>query len=1055
MEDSTIREYKISFLQHEYNRYSTIIYNLMRHIESIYKDGFIQHKQRLASLNSLNQLIKYMNQDVYNNKLKELKNIKNNTTNFGDINNDHNEELNEDENITINKNNKIIATPTNTDLDNKTFELFYNIKSKNIIHQYIDIYRNNKSGIVSDSLFNEFNEITEKIIKISEECGFASLYQCFELIIGGSFSESINNNYCDQENHEENHEENRKEYMDVLALLNDTFTIIKFNQTNDDNNKDYSIKYSIKESNNQTLLQPYLSIEIKLPFVSKKLTFEGYFKIDSIQTIIRTCQIGNNYIYKKKKIIQNHIDESNDGNINHKFINIYTKHLTLGEILTYTKSFCMSKIQDDYDYYIKISTLKFPQLMDEFMKTVPDSIRNMYRIIKLLLYGPDNCINFAGLLFGVIKDKKNGSEIISDIIYNNLNYMLQTKLNKSKTCINNELDKLKTILDDDIPQDKILAASKHIPPKIKKIIHAKLQELKSQNSDNTKNKIFVDTLMRFPFSIDDNATNEFTLMKSNHKKSRDFMTQVIKVLDDKIYGHTECKSSIRELICSWIMNPSKMGKAISLCGPPGVGKTLIAKALGKAMGLPVRCISLCGMEDGATLLGHSFTYTNAQPGTLVREMCEVGQPRCIIFLDEVDKTSKKHYINEIQNILIQLTDPNMNNVIADKFFQDVTFDFSKVLFILTYNNRNDVDNVLLNRLHEIEVKSYTIKDKLKIAKGYLIKEIAEDNKIDYESINISDDDLSFLVENYTYESGVRELKRVIEKLIIKLNLDLLFQKGSFSCECKKLITIICTCDKCDSCDKCKKCQYCNYTCDNNCKIEMSKEQPITITREMIIKYLNKPRITHYKIHPYSGVGIVNGLYATTSGNGGLVPIYVQKNPSVANFELNLTGLQGETMKESVTFARITAINILKEEYVKKFIENNKCGISVHALDGATKKDGPSAGCAFTVAIISLILEKSIKNTIAMTGEVGIDGECKKIGGLTSKLYGAKKAGANLICIPRSNEDDYEELKKSDPELFNSSFTVILCDSVYDILPLVMEDGFDTNIYLKEHPNKNK
>lgn len=1100
MEDSTIRECKISFLQHEYIRYSKLIYGHMQHIEKLYREGFIQPAQRLSALSVLNHLIRYMNQDVYNTKLKELKAgvgqvgqvgqvdqyNKNNIENIDkviklqefDINKDNtnaqvqisksSDELEvQCETDSQDQDNEYVkfefgASPGNSNkmdvsiLDKHLHEVldagpFQYALSTNI-DTLLDICRIGKIGSLNNIMFDDFNKVAEKLIKVGNDVGFKSIHHALELLIGCSHQEFIKNSTIeDQDNSQE--QDKLKEFRDMLSLINDSFIPTKFICINNYVQEPFSIECSINDNPpTELFLQTYATVVICFPNTEKKFQFDGYFTADSIQCLIRTCQIGKPFLYKKKKQLQSYIEDIKFGFINQKFSNIYVKNMSIGEVLSYTKDQFISKLHADFDRYVRLSKMTFRSLMEEFTRDNHNNLKNMYMVIKLLLLGPDDCINMAGLLFGLTKDKKIGSEVVAELIYNNLSLPLQIKLKKTATNIKNEIDKIKSLSDEDVPLEKVVAANSKIPSNIKKIILSKLHELKTQNTENSKNKLYADTLIRFPHINDDTT---FIDLNKDQKRSCEFMSNVMEILNEKIYGHSECKNAIKELICSWILNPSKMGKTISLCGPPGVGKTLIAKALGKAIGVPVRCISLCGMEDGSVLNGHSFTYSNAQPGMLVREMCEAGKARCILFFDEVDKTSKRHGIDEIQNILITLTDPNMCDKFNDKFIQDIQFNFSHVLIICTYNNKSAIDPILLNRLHEIEVKPYTIKDKLKISKNFLLKEVTEDISLENGSIKIDESDVKYLIENYTYESGVRELRRLIETLFLKLNVDRLYRKGVFYCECKKASNKECTCDQCGLCDKCNSCLKCNTVCNKNCKIEITKQSPITITREMINKYLSRPKIHFDKIHSYPAVGIVNGLYATTYGGGGLVQIVVQKNLSGgSNFDLNLTGSQGKVMKESVNFARTTAMNLINEKYITDFINNNKSGTSVHALDGATNKDGPSAGCAFTTAFISLILGKKIRNDIAMTGEIGIHGECKEIGGLVSKLYGAKKAGVKLVCIPKANEHDLEDIMKDDPELIEKDkFEVKICESMHDVLPLVMVDGFDVTEYLNALPIK--
>lgn len=1092
MEDSTVRGCKISFLQHEYIRYSKLIYGHVQHIEKLYKEGLIQPQQRVSALGILNHLVRYMNQDVYNAKLKELKVVNQNEYKGNDVVGADkiiklNEFINKDIDKNINKRNSISQSQllgneeldvqgendsqdtddSKSDIEDKVDnKIDINILDRPIcdildigqfqyntnmnIDTLLDICRIGKLGTLNNIMFDDFNKVAEKLIKVGNDVGFKSIYYALELLIGCSHQELIKDNII-EDNINNIDQEKLKEFRDMLGLINESFIPTKFISIDNHNQCPFCIECTINENPpTELFLQSYATVSICFPNIDRRFQFDGYFSPDPIQCLIRTCQIGKPFLYKKKKQLQTYSEELKLGYVNGKFSNIYIKNMSVGDILSYTKEQFIFKLNTDFDRYIKLSKMTFRNLMEEFTKDSHNNLKNMYTIIKLLLLGPDDCINMAGLLFGLTKDKRVGSETVADLIYNNLSLPLQIKLKKSATNIKSELDKIKNLTDDEVPLEKIVAANTKIPKYMKKIIFNKINELKTQNTENFKNKLCIDTLIRFPHINDDTT---FIDLSKDQKKSCEFMNNVMNTLNEKIYGHSECKNAIKELICSWILNPSKMGKAISLCGPPGVGKTLIAKALGKAIGVPVRCISLCGMEDGSVLNGHSFTYSNAQPGLLIREMCEAGKARCILFFDEVDKTSKRHGIDEIQNILINLTDPNMNDKFNDKFIQDVHFNFSSTLIMCTYNNKSAIDPILLNRLHEIEVKPYTIKDKLKICKEFLLKEITEDINLENSSIKISEDDIKYIIENYTYESGVRELRRMIETLFLKLNIDRLYQKGIFACECKRSNNIKCTCDECGSCDKCKDCEKCNIVCSKGCKVEISKANSITITREMISKYLPRPKIHYEKIHPYPGVGIVNGLYATNYGGGGLVTIVVQKNlTGGTNFDLHLTGSQGKVMKESVNFARTTAMNLIKEKYLNEFISNNKAGTSVHALDGATNKDGPSAGCAFATAFISLILGKKIKNTIAMTGEIGIHGECKEIGGLVSKLYGARKAGVKLVCIPKANENDLIEIKEQDAELIEKGkFEVVLCKTIYDILPLVIADGFDVDEYLNPLP----
>ncbi|AYV84425.1 MAG: ATP-dependent Lon protease [Hyperionvirus sp.] len=1088
MEDSTVRECKISFLQHEYNRYAKSLYDMGQHIEFLYRAGFMQIGDRLRLLNQLNHDIRYMNQEIYNTKLKELKVT---TQSNSVIVDSANESVPYETDSEAVDDTEKVDKPKEKEKENKVSNLDKNIYDiigsplhyNTNIDALLDICRNGKIGHLSNIIFNDFDKVADQIIKVGKDSGFRSIYHGLDLLIGCSHKELIIGKTIEAEaagvgdGSTAEYTEKLKEFREMLELINMIFVPTKYNYV--ENAKDFEISSAINDHPpNDLFMQSYATISIVFPNTGKKFIFDGFFSPDPIQSMIRTCQIYKPLLYKKKKIIQSYADDLRT--VNTKFANLYIKNMSAGEILSYGQEQFGVKLKGDFERYTKLSKMTFRSLMEEFTKDRGEkserlsekgmlleykgiekgdgqpprdaNLRNMFVIIRLLLFGPDDCINMAGLLFGLTKDKKVGSEVVADIIYNNLTLPLQTKLKKSSVNIKNELDKIKNLSDDDVDIPRQIAANGNIPMRIKKIILNKLNELKTQSSEQSKHRTYVDILSRFPWMDNDRT---FLDLSKDNKRGCEFIDRVGKTLNEKVYGHTECKQAIVELICKWIMNPSSMGKALSLAGPPGVGKTLIAKGLGDALGIPFRCISLCGVEDGTYLSGHSFTYSNAQHGAIVREMCEAGKARSILFFDELDKSCKKHGVNEVQNIFIQLTDPNMNKSFSDKFFQETTFPLDKVIFIFTYNDRSLLDPVLLDRITEIEVKSYSIKDKMKITNEFLLKEILEGVNLEHGSLKILDEDVKYIIENYTYESGVRKLKQLLESLLLKLNVDRMFQRGLFSCECKKDIEPKeCECDRCGNCEKCSKCKICNAKCLKNCRVEINKLNPVVITRAIIEKYLPRPKIHHDKIHRVDEVGIVNGLYATQSGNGGLVNIVVQKNMMAGGgkFELKLTGSQGKVMKESVEFAWTTVSNLIRPIVMEECVNNYKSGIHIHALDGATSKDGPSAGCAFGVALISLVLGKKIRRDIAMTGEIGKFGEAKMIGGLSSKLYGAKRAGVKIVFIPKENELDLKELQDLDPQLFDETFKVVLVEFIHDILAEVLIETTGEKIDIKQYLN---
>jgi ATP-dependent Lon protease len=389
---------------------------------------------------------------------------------------------------------------------------------------------------------------------------------------------------------------------------------------------------------------------------------------------------------------------------------------------------------------------------------------------------------------------------------------------------------------------------------------------------------------------------------------------------------------------------------------------------------------------------------------IVKKMVEMGKSKCILYFDELDKACSKHgNVNEISSILIHLTDPNMNKNFQDRFFQGIDFPLDKVIMIFSYNDSNLIDPILLDRLTEIKVKPYNIKDKIKICTNHIIPEINSNIGIPDTLIKWSPKMLEYLVNNYTNEAGVRGIKRVIEKIVMNLNILRLKKEGLFKKNIKK----------------------------------------ININQKIITKIMKDPVDNETKIHNRNEIGIINGLYATASGRGGIIPIQIFKNfnGSVDNHEIKLTGKQGDVMKESVQCSLTTALNFIEKEKDKynisdlnDYIEKNfKYGFHVHTPSTSTPKDGPSAGCAFTSAFISLILKKPIKNTIGMTGEIELTGNITKIGGLEFKLNGAKKAGVKTVYVPKQNKKDVIKIKKDYPKLCDKNFNVIIVDNISDFI----------------------
>jgi len=631
----------------------------------------------------------------------------------------------------------------------------------------------------------------------------------------------------------------------------------------------------------------------------------------------------------------------------------------------------------------------------------------MYESIFLLLLGSTDNADIAGLLLGLTKEKKTSSPQIYNLLNQRLPYYLLVKIKKSNNNMKSELEKIKSLTSDDIDYKKQLVTNKNIPPSIKSLTLEKIEEMKSYNNEYYKQLTFVKHILNYPWPSTQDDTF-FQNINSNSEKSSEYLSDIEDKLKKLSYGHEDAKKGLLQTIGKWISNPASQGTSFGFVGPPGVGKTLLAKSVSKALGIPFAEITLGGQNDGELLHGHGYTYSGSQPGLIIKKMVEMGKSRCILYFDELDKACSKHgSINEITSILIHLTDPNMNKTFQDRFFQGVDFPLDKVIMIFSYNDSNLVDPILLDRLKQIDVKAYAINDKIKIVNEFIIPEISYSVGIKNESwINISDDLIEWIIENYTNEAGVRSIKRKIEQIFLTINLNMLKLGKS------------------------------------------DKKKNIKIDKEKIIEILDKPNNENIKIHEKPSIGIINGLYATSSGDGGIIPIQIFNNFSANTntYEIKLTGKQGDVMKESVHCSLTAAIDYIrrnKDKYPEiknldnHLMQNFKFGFHVHAPSTSTPKDGPSAGCAFTSAFISRILSKPIRNDIAMTGEVELTGKITKIGGLNFKLSGAKKAGVKLVFVPKENEKDIEELKNKYQNLIDNNFKVIFFNYIDEIIEEIL------------------
>ncbi|AGC01815.1 ATP-dependent Lon protease, bacterial type [Acanthamoeba polyphaga moumouvirus] len=1013
--DSGIRDIKNQHLRFFYKKYTDQIINFEKHIARIYDYWVIDINSRNYILQKLDNLIRQMIK-IYNNNLVE-------------IYKDHG------------------GNPSNL-----TTNLEYSYKNTPYFNLYQGVFMVN--CIDNDVKNNPFTETRKELILLAKENGYYNMSSFLDLYFGNKNINFINSS--DNELFEL--------YDKVFVPLN---IIVK--KLKKDNNIIDINKIQITKIPGKCDGQIENTCKIIIPFeiLSCKIIFEGYIASDVLNAYIRTSQIYSRYLFNIKNEAKNIVKKMYT-DIDDYFIERYTKFINSNYFFVYNTEQLAQKIHQDFVTYCDISTKNFNIIMKEF---VHSDILTMFNYINLLLIGDEQCINNAGLLFNLLKDRKIGSETLSDIIFHNLSFFSQIKLKKVTNSIKTELARIKTLTPENISIEKKLATMINMPDNVKSYILEKNNEIKT-GENNYKLQMAINGLMQFPWKPKD-PNSFYTQIKNSMTKSRNYLQNVAKKLNETVYGHENSKKVLIELVGKWIQNPESTGQVIGLVGPPGVGKTLLAKGISSALGIPLSIVGLGGMSDSADLIGHSFTYAGAQYGMIVRQMIKAGSWRCVMFFDEVDKVSKRNDTNEIYNTLIHITDPNMNQNFQDRFYSSsIDFDLSGVLVVFSYNNSDKLDPILLDRIKEIKISAYSVKEKISIAQNYILKELCENIGFDRNKIQIDDDIIKYIIEKYTMEAGVRELKRKLEQILLKINIDRFYMRGPFRKLLKKKyqeqkVDEELNIDTEKSPDKDdisyfiehKKSKLEDAT-DNKIldKIfNLKIEEKIIICKELVHKYLDKPALTTEKIHKSDMIGVINGLYATSVGMGGIIPIQIYKNyfgdnKNSEDIQLKITGNQKQVMKESVICALTTAINLLNKKTKENIFKEFPYGFHVHAPDGGTPKDGPSAGCAFTTAFVSLLLGKKINRFIAMTGEIELTGKISKIGGLDAKLAGAKKAGIKCVYICGENREDYEAIKKKSPELFEKDFEIKIVDHIIDIVtdPNVIIDvkqnDFDENIY---------
>ena len=754
------------------------------------------------------------------------------------------------------------------------------------------------------------------------------------------------------------------------------------------------------------------------------IVIQGIFKDDLLNIAMSNKFIKDKYNLLKGELAYNIL------NIPNYFKQNYIKTLSLRDMIVSTPNDIIEDIKKKHNDFKSLQMKSLLPLINEFL------LASKYRkidILTLLLMSNDDDIKIAFVLFDIFKtkDKKD----VATEVYQALHHSIREMLDIGGEKINKEEAELLKISENDIPYERRISLM-NCSDDIKAKAMEKLKAIKSSFQGDAKAQAWLDGLLKLPFNVYNN--NDILTFKSNfitrfknmnlfsdadinkymmtldennmdriewneyNVNKTSYLKDVRSTLDRTVYGHKEAKTQLERLFAQWI-NGNMKGAVLGLQGPPGTGKTSLAKnglsqCLKDAnnMPRPFAFLPIGGSVNGSTLVGHNFTYVGSTWGRIADILMSSGCMNPIIFIDEVDKVSHTEHGREIISILTHLTDATQNDMFEDKFFSGIKLDLSKALIVFSFNDPNLIDPILRDRITIIETNALSLKDKLVVIKDYMLPEICSDVGFNTNEVQFTDEIITYLIETYTNEAGVRKIKEKMVEIIRDINLNRFHNSEQY-------------------------------------------KLPITVTKEYITElFENRPKVRVKLVHSKPEVGIVNGLYASSVGGiGGITPIQVMKFPATKMLELNITGKAGDVMKESVEYSLKNAFSLLDKELQDKIISdaNNKniFGLHIHFPDGATPKDGPSAGLAITLAFYSILTGTSVKNDICMTGEIDLRGSAGIIGGLEAKLNGGKKAGCTLALIPKDNMEDLERIRREGNSPESDNFKVIPVESIKMVL----------------------